>query len=162
MVNVGSLPSSNGRRGLHHNQPQSDENDGQENANVDTNDRRASFSSKHSSGFDDEEKAPPPPRRSASLLDALSDSNSALAKFLLTGAESEEDRGLFDDILSPVFDNPMMKSMRNMATRFITGEDEVHTATSLGTSKAWFYSLALESMEVRSERIVMLAEAYAM
>ena len=48
-----------------------------------------------------------------------------------------------------------------MATRFITGEDEVHTATSLGTSKAWFYSLALESMEVRSERIVMLAEAYA-
>lgn len=161
MVNVGSLPSSNGRRGrLHHNQPQSD--DVPENANVDTNDRRASFSSKHSSGFDDEEKAPPPPRRSASLLDALSDSNSALAKFLLTGAESEEDRGLFDDILSPVFDNPMMKSMRNMATRFITGEDEVHTATSLGTSKAWFYSLALESMEVRSERIVMLAEAYAM
>ena len=153
--------SSNGRRGLHHNQP--DENNGPENVkNVDTNDRRASFSSKHSSGFDDEEKAPPPPRRSGSLLDALSDSNSALARFLLTGAESEEDRGLFDDILSPVFDNPMMKSMRNMATRFISGEDEVNTARSLGTSKAWFYSLALESMEVRSERIVMLAEAYAM
>ena len=154
--------SSNGRRGLHHNQP--DENDGPENVteNVDSNDRRASFSSRHSSEFDDEEKAPPPPRRSASLLDALSDSNSALAKFLLTGAESEEDRGLFDDILSPVFDNPMMKSMRNMATRFVTGEDEVNTHRSLGTSKAWFYSLALESMEVRSERIVMLAEAYAM
>jgi len=60
-----------------------------------------------------------------------------------------------------------MKSIRNLATRIVTGENgakvnEKGYAGSLGTSKAWFYSLALEPMEIRSERIVMLAEAYAM
>lgn len=32
---------------------------------------------------------------------------------------------------------------------------------SMRTSLAWFYSLALEPMSVRSERIIMLSEAYA-
>ena len=94
------------------------------------------------------------------------------AQFLLCkGADDEEDRGLFDDLLGSVddaiFGNPMMKSIRNLATRIVTGENgakvnEKGYAGSLGTSKAWFYSLALEPMEIRSERIVMLAEAYAM
>eukprot|EP00571_Detonula_confervacea_P008913 CAMPEP_0172327030 /NCGR_PEP_ID=MMETSP1058-20130122/58385_1 /TAXON_ID=83371 /ORGANISM="Detonula confervacea, Strain CCMP 353" /LENGTH=70 /DNA_ID=CAMNT_0013043961 /DNA_START=33 /DNA_END=242 /DNA_ORIENTATION=- len=31
----------------------------------------------------------------------------------------------------------------------------------MGSVRSWFYPLALEPMEVRRERIIMLAEAYA-
>jgi len=64
-------------------------------------------------------------------------------------------------INNTINNNPFLKSMRNLGNRIITGEYEVNEARPLGTNKVWFYSLALEPMEVRSERIIMLAEAYA-
>ena len=64
-------------------------------------------------------------------------------------------------INNTINNNPFLKGMRNLGNRIITGEYEVNEARPLGTNKVWFYSLALEPMEVRSERIIMLAEAYA-
>ena len=173
-------------------------------ANVD---RRASFASTHS--WDDEEKETPKPRKrktiqrqSNSLVDALSDSNSELAHFLLANDKNDEDndRGLFAGLFgekNDVLDKSFVKSFRRVANRVITGEGEIPKVGSLGTNKAWcvqifalialqlhytnitfellykyspppppilrkrFYSLALEPMEVRRDRIIMLAEAYA-
>ena len=42
-------------------------------------------------------------------------------------------------------------------TKFLKADE----ASSLGTNRAWFYSLALEPMEIRKERIIIMAEAYA-
>jgi len=141
-------------------------------------DRRTSFAKMHTSGNDpanthgnhnydddeDDEKDPVPTKisdvdhSSSCLLADLSSSNSELAHFLLANTTKEEGEG---DVLDGLFNNPMVKSVRNIATRFITGEEEVNEVRSMGTSKAWFYSLALEPMEVRRDRIIMLAEAYA-
>lgn len=170
-----AMPSSTGRHALRQNlrQAQHHLDNDREGNNLDEHgvmhangnvgnasaDRRASFSSTH---YSDEEKKPTQPtlRHSNSLVDALSDSNSELAHFLLASNENEgdDDYGLFDNLL---FNNSLVKSFRNMATRLTTGEDEVCEVGSMGTNKAWFYSLALEPMEVRRERIIMLAEAYA-
>lgn len=46
-------------------------------------------------------------------------------------------------------------------SRFLLGGDGDGTSKSMSTNRAWYYSLALEPMEIRKERIIMLAEAYA-
>ena len=87
------------------------------------------------SDSDDEKETRPkrgPRRLSSSLMNALSDKDSPLAKFLLTG-----NTGRGDDDDEGWFDNAMMKSVRNGFTRFVTGEDEVNEVGSLGTNKAW-------------------------
>lgn len=74
--------------------------------------------------------------RMDSIIAALSEPNSELARFLLKNTPNDE-----------------------------VGEEgsgrRKCAATSMGTNRAWYYSLALEPMEVRRERIIMLAEAYA-
>mmetsp|Transcript_22229 Transcript_22229/g.53859 ORF Transcript_22229/g.53859 Transcript_22229/m.53859 type:complete len:434 (-) Transcript_22229:338-1639(-) len=127
-------------------------------------DRRAALKTTHSLevGEDDTKEpiSPGPARRKSSILvDALSDPNSELARFLLANSDKQDDeeRGFFDGF----FNNPLestFKSFRNIGRR-MTADDNV--IRSQKTSKSWFYSLALEPMEVRKDRIIMLAEAYA-
>lgn len=150
------VPSSNTRHdglGDHSHRPEEENEDG---PNL-----RASFANMHDEfQFDDrkDEKETSDSRRirrgSSTLEEALTDSHSVLARFLLSegNMNDEKEEGLF---------NPFLKSMRNLAN-IVTGEDEVNKGGSLGTNKAWFYSLALEPMHVRSERIVALAEAYSL
>eukprot|EP00581_Thalassiosira_minuscula_P004051 CAMPEP_0183739366 /NCGR_PEP_ID=MMETSP0737-20130205/56881_1 /TAXON_ID=385413 /ORGANISM="Thalassiosira miniscula, Strain CCMP1093" /LENGTH=165 /DNA_ID=CAMNT_0025974147 /DNA_START=85 /DNA_END=578 /DNA_ORIENTATION=- len=119
-------------------------------------DRRVTFATSHISADEDEDIKPPSIRRhSSSLMDALSDENSELAHFLLAknNNDEDEDHGLFDGLFeSRILDGGLMKSVRNLANRVVTGEYEVNEVKSMGTSKAWFYSLALEPMEVRRDR----------
>lgn len=126
-------------------------------------DLRASFQNINSFDFDETKETKTIKRKLSSSLDNdLADSKSELARFLMANKKDEDDVGLFRDITkraNAAFDNTVFKSMRNIATGFITGEDE--EVKSMRTNKAWFYSLALEPMDVRRDRIIMLAEAYA-
>lgn len=173
------MPSSTSRHALRKNQAQhydegsgSDREDVNFNENVKANvngdhttneDRRRSFASTAYASFDEEKEPAPPRQNNSDLIDALSNSNSELSRFLLANDENKDDEvGFFDGLTKhAVFDNGFMKSVRNVTNRIITGEDEVPAAGSLRTNRSWFYSLALEPMEVRRDRIIMLAEAYA-
>lgn len=84
--------------------------------------------------------------RSETVIDALEDTNSELARFL------------FLEQNTPVDNRIIWKSLRSIEN-FAVGNNE--DMRSMRTSLAWFYSLALEPMSVRSERIIMLSEAYA-
>ena len=80
--------------------------------------------------------------KSDTTLKALSDPKSELARFLLTD-QNEQDLQLVDRATGTVFDreSSMVRGMRS--------------------NRVWFYSMSLEPMEVRKERIIMLSEAYA-
>lgn len=151
-----ALPSSTGRHALRQNQAKHNGGDharsddefvdhNESRARSDSGDLRASFaaSRSHASDCDDEKDPIPASRRpsqlprSQSLSEALSDSNSTLARFLLNnsaGDSDDEGNGAFDGLFG---NNATMKSVRNIATRFITGEDEVQHVGSLRSSKAW-------------------------
>ena len=83
------------------------------------------------------------------VIDALSDTNSELARFLFMQQSIPVDKK-----------NTMWKSLRTLENFAVRNEDN-GDMQSMRTSLAWFYSLALEPMSVRSERIIMLSEAYA-
>ncbi|KAL7542629.1 hypothetical protein ACHAXR_011941 [Thalassiosira sp. AJA248-18] len=82
---------------------------------------------------------------STAVLDALSDETSDLARFLLMGKESD---GLF-------------ARFRRAVAAGVGDDNGDAVMTSMGTFNGDAYCLALEPMEVRSEKIVQLAEAYA-
>lgn len=75
--------------------------------------------------------------KSDTTLKALSDPNSELAQFLLID-QNEQDLQLVDRAAGK---SSMVRGMRS--------------------NRVWFYSMSLEPMEVRKERIIMLSEAYA-
>ena len=127
-----------------------DGNDGHENQNgqhvpldraEDVIDRRATLKTTHSLevGEDDTKEpiSPGPARRKSSILvDALSDPNSELARFLLANSDKQDDeeRGFFDGF----FNNPLestFKSFRNIGRR-MTADDNV--IRSQKTNKSWY------------------------
>ncbi|KAL9189059.1 hypothetical protein ACHAXT_011549 [Thalassiosira profunda] len=165
-----TMPSSTGRHILHRNLRETNDlnGDGERDAFDDNpveNGTSGRYTNRPDGGsaeggnsgdFDDEKppRAKPPRRLSSSLMHALEDSNSELAHFLLSKNDNDDERGLFGR-------SQILQGARDMTSRFVTGEDQVNEVGPLGTNKAWFYSLALEPMEVRRDRIIMLAEAYA-
>ena len=70
----------------------------------------------------------------STLVDDLTNADSELARFLLANEQEDDNHGLFEKV---VFDNSLVKSVRNFATQLVTGEDGVKKNGSLGTSKAW-------------------------
>ena len=83
--------------------------------------------------------------KSDTTLKALSDPDSELARFLLT------DRG----------DNMDWRSMRRIENRAAIFGKESSMVKGMKSNLAWFYSMSLEPLDVRKERIIMLSEAYA-
>lgn len=104
-------------------------------------DLRASFQNMHSLDFDETKEPKKIQRKRSSNLDNdLADSKSELARFLMANKKDDDEIGLFGDIskrANAAFDNSVFKSMRNVATRVITGEDEVNEYGSMRTNKAW-------------------------
>ncbi|KAL7552684.1 hypothetical protein ACHAWF_015913 [Thalassiosira exigua] len=82
--------------------------------------------------------------QSSAVLEALSDANSKLARFLFIGggaAAGQEESSWFSS--------------------FRRGDDGDDEMPSMGDVEAQCYALALEPMEIRNERIIMLFEGYA-
>ena len=92
----------------------------------------------------------------STILDDLNDSKSELARFLFVKTNTHEKDGSW------------LKSMRNLGATLTSGDDDDEDREgkeqykSLNHQHGWFYNLALEPMEIRSERIIMMAEQYAL
>ena len=91
----------------------------------------------------------PPPQASTTVIDALTNEDSKyvdLAQYLLISRPRRND-GVFANI-----------------RRSINGNNMNHTEEKMKSMRKYScdaYSLALEPIEIRNERVIMLAEAYA-
>ncbi len=85
--------------------------------------------------------------KSDTTLKALSDPKSELSRFLLT--EREEDMKW-----------KSLRSIEDRANGAVFGK-ESSMVKGMRSNLAWLYSMSLEPMDVRKERIIMLSEAYA-
>jgi len=83
--------------------------------------------------------------KSDTTLKALSDPQSELARFLLTKSD----------------DDMKWKSMRSIEARAAIFGKDSSMVKGMRSNLVWFYSMSLEPLDVRKERIIMLAEAYA-
>ncbi len=92
-----------------------------------------------------------PTNMESDILNDLNNSKSELARFLFVKTNTHEKDGSW------------LKSVRNLASTLTTGneeeEEEREQFKSINHLHSFFYNLALEPIEVRSERIIMLAES---
>ena len=89
-------------------------------------------------------------KESHAVLDALSDGNSQLAKFLFVGSNNKESQDGGDD------DDKRRRKRR--LSWFTTNDEENEDLPSMGSWNALWFALALEPMHIRNERIIMLFE----
>ena len=96
-------------------------------------------------------------KESHAVLDALSDGNSQLAKFLFVGSNNKEEAQDGD-----IDDN--QRRRRRRVSWFNTNDNDDDTninndsMPSMGSWNALWFALALEPMHIRNERIIMLFE----
>mmetsp|Transcript_19309 Transcript_19309/g.41922 ORF Transcript_19309/g.41922 Transcript_19309/m.41922 type:complete len:409 (-) Transcript_19309:184-1410(-) len=92
----------------------------------------------------DRPRLPQSLKQSYAILDALSDKDSKLARFLFVGKNGWESRH---------------DTAQNDGVCNNNSDDE--TMSSMGDSHAFFLALALEPTDIRNERIIQLFQAYA-
>jgi len=91
-------------------------------------------------------------KESHAVLDALSDDNSQLAKFLFVGCSNNNKEESQDS------DNDDIRRRKRRASWFNTKEEDDTNIKSMGSWNALWFALALEPMHIRNERIIMLFE----
>ena len=90
-------------------------------------------------------------KESHAVLDALSDGNSQLAKFLFVGSSNNKEAKDNDD-------GDDQRRRKRRLSWFTTNDNDDTNIKSMGSWNALWFALALEPMYIRNERIIMLFE----
>lgn len=106
-------------------------------------------------------RQPPPPRpmkQSTAVLDALSDVNSDLARFLFVGAGRGGEQDGSPDDMERGRRLSWFRSLRHTSNAPRDEAEGRHSMLGMKTMDAHSYALALEPLQVRNERAIMLFE----